>query len=37
VKAHRAEAVELRWPEEALTDLDRPEDLERVRARLEAA
>lgn len=28
--ADRVEAVE--WPEEALTDVDRPEDLERVRA-----
>ena len=37
VKRHRAEASELRWPKEALTDLDAPEDLERVRARLEAA
>jgi len=37
VKAHRAEAGELRWPTEALTDLDMPEDLERVRARFEAA
>jgi molybdenum cofactor cytidylyltransferase len=37
VKRHRAEAAELRWPKEALTDLDAPEDLERVRARLEAA
>ena len=30
VKQHRAEAVELRWPASALTDLDVPEDLERV-------
>ena len=37
VRQHRAEAAELRWPKEALTDLDAPEDLERVRARLEAA
>jgi len=37
VKQHRAEAIELRWPEEALTDLDSPADVERVRARLEAA
>jgi molybdenum cofactor cytidylyltransferase len=37
VKHHRAEALELRWPEETLTDLDSPEDVERVRARLEAA
>jgi len=37
VKRHRAEALELRWPEDALTDLDSPQDVERVRARLEAA
>jgi molybdenum cofactor cytidylyltransferase len=37
VKRHRAEALELRWPEETLTDLDSPRDVERVRARLEAA
>src|SRR5437763_14069744 len=37
VNAHRAQAGELRWPKEALTDLDIPEDLERVRARFEAA
>jgi len=37
VRRHRAEAAELRWPKEALSDLDAPEDLERVRARLEAA
>jgi molybdenum cofactor cytidylyltransferase len=37
VKAHRAEAIELAWPKDALTDLDHPEDIERVRARLEAA
>jgi molybdenum cofactor cytidylyltransferase len=37
VKRHRAEALELRWPEETLTDLDLPQDLERIRARLEAA
>ncbi|MGZ6125401.1 MAG: nucleotidyltransferase family protein [Myxococcales bacterium] len=37
VKRHRAEAIELRWPEETLTDLDSPEDVARVRARLEAA
>ncbi len=37
VKQHRAEAIELRWPEETLTDLDSPADVERVRARLEAA
>jgi molybdenum cofactor cytidylyltransferase len=37
VNAHRAEAIELSWPKEALTDLDAPEDFARVRARLEAA
>ena len=37
VKQHRKEAIELRWPEETLTDLDSPADVERVRARLEAA
>ena len=37
VKRHRGEAIELAWPSEALTDLDEPADLERVRARLEAA
>ena len=34
VHCHRAEALELAWPAEALTDLDLPEDLERVRALL---
>ncbi len=37
VRSHRAEAVELQWPPERLTDLDSPEDVERIRARLEAA
>jgi molybdenum cofactor cytidylyltransferase len=37
VTGHRADAVELSWPKEALTDLDAPDDLARVRARLEAA
>jgi molybdenum cofactor cytidylyltransferase len=37
VKQHREEALELSWPSEALTDLDLPGDLQRVRARLEAA
>ena len=37
VKQHRSEALELRWPEETLTDLDSPQDVARVRARLEAA
>ena len=34
VKRHTAEAVRVRWPARALTDLDLPEDLERVRAEL---
>ena len=37
VKSHRAEAAELPWPPETLTDLDSPDDVERIRARLEAA
>jgi len=37
VRSHRAGAVELQWPPETLTDLDSPEDVERIRARLEAA
>jgi molybdenum cofactor cytidylyltransferase len=35
VKAHRAEAIEVEWPPSSLTDLDVPEDLERVRTRIE--
>jgi molybdenum cofactor cytidylyltransferase len=35
VKAHRAEAIEVAWPPEALADLDVPEDLDRVRTRIE--
>ncbi|MFL5309691.1 MAG: NTP transferase domain-containing protein [Myxococcales bacterium] len=35
VKAHRAEAVEMAWPPEALADLDVPDDLERVKTRIE--
>ena len=35
VKRHRGEAVELAWPELALTDLDVPGDLVRVRAQIE--
>jgi molybdenum cofactor cytidylyltransferase len=35
VKAHREEAVEVAWDPVALADLDVPEDLERVRTRLE--
>jgi hypothetical protein len=37
VKRHTAEAVRIRWPSRALTDLDRPEDVERVRAALGGA
>ena len=37
VNQHRTEGIELEWPAEALTDLDEPSDLERVRARLVAA
>lgn len=37
IKQHRAEAIELSWPPETLTDLDVPADVERVLARLEAA
>src|SRR5215831_12029706 len=35
VKAHRSEAVEVAWDPVALADLDLPEDLKRVRTRLE--
>ena len=35
VKAHRSEAIEVEWPPSALTDLDFPEDLERVRTGIE--
>jgi len=37
VRNHRAGAVELQWPPETLTDLDSPQDVERIRTRLEAA
>jgi molybdenum cofactor cytidylyltransferase len=37
VKRHSSEAVRIRWPARALTDLDRPEDIERVRGELEGA
>ena len=37
VKRHSAEAIRIGWPARALTDLDRPEDLDRVRAELEEA
>ena len=36
VNQHRTEGIELDWAAEALTDLDEPADLERVRARLAA-
>jgi molybdenum cofactor cytidylyltransferase len=35
VKGHRAEAIEMAWPPAALADLDVPEDLDRVRTRIE--
>ena len=35
VKLHRGEAIELSWPASALSDLDVPEDVERVRAQME--
>ena len=35
VKAHRAEAVEVAWDPAALADLDLPDDVERVRTRIE--
>jgi molybdenum cofactor cytidylyltransferase len=35
VNQHRGEAVELSWPVSALSDLDVPEDVERVRAQME--
>ena len=34
IQQHRSEAVEVAWPALALDDLDLPEDVERVRARL---
>jgi molybdenum cofactor cytidylyltransferase len=34
VKRHTAEAIRVRWPVQALTDLDVPADLDRVRAQL---
>jgi molybdenum cofactor cytidylyltransferase len=37
VRRHSAEAVRIRWPGRALTDLDRPEDVERVREELGGA
>ena len=35
VRRHRAEALELKWPESALADLDVPEDVARARARIQ--
>jgi molybdenum cofactor cytidylyltransferase len=35
VKRHRGEALEVSWPASALTDLDLPADIERVRTALE--
>jgi CTP:molybdopterin cytidylyltransferase MocA len=32
VKRHRHEARSVTWPAEALTDLDVPEDIERIKA-----
>ncbi|HTS78997.1 MAG TPA: nucleotidyltransferase family protein [Myxococcaceae bacterium] len=37
VKRHSAEAIRIAWPSRALTDLDRPDDLERVRSELAGA
>jgi molybdenum cofactor cytidylyltransferase len=37
IQRHRQEAVEVAWSPEILTDLDSPADVERIRARLEAA
>jgi len=37
VKRHSAEAIRIRWPARALTDLDLPDDLERVRTALAGA
>jgi CTP:molybdopterin cytidylyltransferase MocA len=37
VKRHRDEALEVAWPASALTDLDLPEDVDRVRTRIEGA
>lgn len=34
VKRHRDEALEIEWPEEALRDIDYPEDYERIRDEL---
>jgi molybdenum cofactor cytidylyltransferase len=37
VERHRKQALEVAWPASALTDLDVPEDVDRVRARIESA
>src|ERR1700693_2762675 len=37
IRRHRDEAVEIGWPAAALTDIDRPEDWERIRAELGAS
>jgi molybdenum cofactor cytidylyltransferase len=37
VRRHTAEAVRVRWPAQALTDLDLPADVERVRSALGGA
>jgi len=37
VKRHRHEAESAAWPAEALTDLDEPEDYERVKASIESS
>ena len=34
IQQHRGEASEVAWPAQALTDLDLPEDVQRVRALL---
>jgi molybdenum cofactor cytidylyltransferase len=37
VKRHRAEAIAVTWPSDALIDLDVPDDYDRVKALVEAA
>jgi molybdenum cofactor cytidylyltransferase len=37
VKRHRAEAIAVMWPSDALIDLDVPDDYDRVKALVEAA
>jgi molybdenum cofactor cytidylyltransferase len=36
IERHRGEAVSVAWPAAALTDVDRPEDFERIRQELSA-